>query len=421
MDLQHGYFTSIVFTITMTISSLFATTIEKKVGLKLTIILGTLIQNISYFILLFSKNFFLDLLAYFIFGLSLAPLMLMPRNLMYFFFEIRGKLSGALSIEKAILSSAFNTIAEKIMVNPESDEADVDEKFYTYEVSKRFLNVVIMNIIISIICCIFVVIIIVPYDKKKHGKGLSFSGGKKPSEKDDENSPINSPEENEEEKTGEKNKLDNTKKEKKQSFKASFMKNALKNRRIIFLALISIFSSPLGIFFIQQWMNIAIRNNIPTSYQQNVLAIAPFVNCFSQLIFGWLSDSISYRYIYSILSFVLTFISIIFCFTFQSPFLFSACVLLFGLASNGNIAISAPHFMKVFGLKYYIEISTIIRIPSTILNPVNLVLMYLFESKLGDTSSVFTPFFILYIILGGLNAIAAILSCFETEDIFISE
>ena len=313
------------------------------------------------------------------------------------------------------------------MVNPESDEADVDEKFYTYEVSKRFLNVVIMNIIISIICCIFVVIIIVPYDKKKHGKGLSFSGGKTTSEKDDENSPINSleaeEEEKEEEKTEEENKLDNIKKEKKKSFKASFMRNALKNRRIIFLALISIFSSPLSIFFTQQWRNIAIRNNIPTSYQQNVLAIAPFINCFSQLVFGWLSDSISFRYIYSILSFVLTFISVIFCFTFQSPFLFSTCVLLFGLASYGNIAITTPHFMKVFGLKYFIEISTIIRIPSTILNPVNMVLMYLFENKLGNTGSeyLFTPFFILYIILGGLNAIAAILSCFETEDIFISE
>ena len=98
---------------------------------------------------------------------------------MYFFFEIRGKLSGALGIVNAIESSGFSLITEKFIVNPESDEADVDEQFFTYNVSKRVLNYIILNIIITVVTTVLIIIIIVPYKKEKHGRGLSFSNKKK--------------------------------------------------------------------------------------------------------------------------------------------------------------------------------------------------------------------------------------------------
>ena len=98
---------------------------------------------------------------------------------MYFFFEIRGKLSGALGIVNAIESSGFSLISEKFVVNPESDEADVDEQFFTYNISKRVLNYIILNIIITVVTTLLIIIIIVPYKKEKHGSGLSFSNKKK--------------------------------------------------------------------------------------------------------------------------------------------------------------------------------------------------------------------------------------------------
>ena len=103
---------------------------------------------------MFFKILILDLFSFFVFGLSLAPSSLMGRNFMHFFFEIRGKLSGALSIVTALLSSGFNVIAEKIVVNPESDEADIDEKFYTYDVAKRVVDFNVIVIIINVIASI---------------------------------------------------------------------------------------------------------------------------------------------------------------------------------------------------------------------------------------------------------------------------
>ena len=152
----------------MTAINLFATTIEKKLGLKWSIVVGTLIQIISFIILFFSKNYYLDLLAYFVLGGSVFPLNLMTRNAMFFFFQIRGKLMGASSIVSALRSSGFSIFYEKVVINPMSDEADVDDKFYTYDVSKRFLNYILINIIINAVCCIFTAIIIVPYNKEKH-------------------------------------------------------------------------------------------------------------------------------------------------------------------------------------------------------------------------------------------------------------
>ena len=88
------------------------------------------------------------------------------------------------------------------------------------------------------------------------------------------------------------------------------------------------------------------------------------------------------------------------------------------------MSIQIPHFMKVFGLKHYIEISTLIGLPSTILNPVIIVIMFFFDQKYKNYTppatfnQIFTsPYFILYTILGLLNTIAAVLSCFESEEL----
>ena len=453
LDLQHSYFFGIIFRITSTFTNLFAAGLERKLGLRGVIIIGTIIRLISNLITFFSKSFYLDLLGMFVLALGLFPLMLLGRNFMYFFFEIRGKLSGALGIVNAIESSGFSLITEKFVVNPESDEADVDEQFFTYNISKRVLNYIILNIIISVVTTVLILIIIVPYNKEKHGKGLSFSSkNKKFIPKEGENKKdidkefninntnslsINNEEEEKEKEIDkeENNKVDegnegnkedeqNGKKKKKPLFAAKFLKKALKSRRIIFLSLIQIFSSPLGAFFHSQWRNIAIRNNIPTSYQQNILAITPFVNCFSKLIFGWLSDSFSFKYLNSILSFIQTFISILYCFTFQNPFLYSIIILVHTLVGSGLMSIGAPHFMKVFGLKHFIEISSLIGLPSTILNPILTVFMFFFDQKYKNYTfpekfnQIFTsPYFILYAILGLLNAIAAVLSCFESEEL----
>ena len=166
IDLQHIYFVPIIIQITITAINLFSPSLQNKLGLRGVIIISLIIIISSNILLYYSKQYIIDLLSYFLMSIGFMGISLMERNMMYFFFEIRGKLLGALSVTGALLRMGFNYVSELIVVNPESEEADVEGRFYTFNISKNVLNYIIVNIIISIICNILMLTIIVPYDKK---------------------------------------------------------------------------------------------------------------------------------------------------------------------------------------------------------------------------------------------------------------
>ena len=123
------------------------------------------------------------------------------------------------------------------------------------------------------------------------------------------------------------------------------------------------------------------RNAIPIKYQQNVETYRPLTNCMSTLVFGWLSVSISFRYLYSTISFLLSFTRIFFSFTFQSPIIFTTIILINSMGSLGLGSICFPHLMKVYGLNYYISINALISFSSLILSPILSVFMFYFDDK----------------------------------------
>ena len=81
--------------------------------------------------------------------------------------------------------------------------------------------------------------------------------------------------------------------------------------------------------------------------------------------------------------------------------------------------------MKVFGLKYYIEIGGVIGLSRVFMSPLCTVFIFLFETYIaapedGQTTKEVSdmPYIILFITTGLLNIIAAVLSLFETEEEF---
>jgi len=451
IGLEHSYFFGMI-TSMFEITPIFAATIQKKIGLRFSVVLGGIIIILALLLILFSKSFILDLIGYFIIALGSFPSSLMERNFVSYFYEIRGKIFGMMALSYALETSGFNMLAEKFIINPESDEADVDENFYTYEVSKRIMKYIIIILIIFTICFILSLIIVVPFNKKKHGEGLFRDNSKDDSEI--RNSLDNYSEEEEEHEGEDENKKDDNKlldkkdeqededekrievkkdkKIKKQSFSKRFFKKALRSRRVIFLFLMKLCSTPLSLFVGASWRNMAIRNNIPTKYQQNVETYKPIIECLSTLIFSSLSDSFSFRYMYFILSLLSAFVGIFFCFTLQSPVLFTIILMIEHLSKTGKLALNSPHFIKVFGLKHYLEINGLISSSNIIVIPICNFFLYLFDKYYatnaeGDEeftlATIFdsdnAPYSILFITCGILNIISAVLSCFETEDIFI--
>ena len=548
LTLQYTYFIGPVMSITMGLFTPFVGTIESKIGLKLAVILGGILCLWSSVILYLSKNYYFDLFAFFINACGSSMSALLSRNLMGYFFHIRGKLNGVLSVISSLVSSAYNAIGEKWIVNPNSEEAVVDNSYYTYDVTKNILTFLEISWACIIIGTILTVVFVVPYDKKKHVK-LFVPKGKKgfikdkkekignkkiikkeDIQKDDKIGPLIPEEEKKEEnkkedednnkkedkkkdeiinindevKKGEKGKsiksknknafsktssvpvfvnptedkilepsqnIENQDKtdikvqkknqlQKKRSLSVSYkhipasklpfiniipeidviavapqeksvrkkfsvqlIKQALKSRRVLFLFLMGLFSSPLGNILMSTWRNIGIRKGIPTRYLQDIGTYRPFISCGSTLIFSSLSDYIPFRYLYFAFSLLATIVGITFCFTFQSPGWFTFIILLNSVVFSGKLSITGPHYMKVFGLKYYIEIGGVIGLSRVFMSPLCTVFIFLFDTYIaapeGATNEVSdTPYIILFIVTGLLNLISAFLSLFETEEEF---
>ena len=211
----------------------------------------------------------------------------------------------------------------------------------------------------------------------------------------------------------------------RKKFNIQLIKEALKSRRVLFLFLMGLFSSPLSNFMLSTWRPIGIRKGIPTIYLQNIGTYRPFITCASTLIFSSLSDYIPFKYLYCIFSILATIVGITFCFTFQSPGWFTFIVLLNSVVFFGKISITSPHYMKVFGLKYYIEIGGVIGLSSVFMSPICTIFIFLFETYIaapeeGQTAKEVSdmPYIILFTTTGLLNIISAVLSLFETEEEF---
>ena len=543
ITLQYSYFIGPVMSITMGLFTPCVGIIENKIGLKLSLVLGGILNLWSSVILYFSKNYYFDLFAFFISSLGSGLSVLLSRNLMGYFFHVRGKLSGILSVIGSLVSAGYNEIGEKWIVNPNSEEATVDKSYYTYDVSKNMLAFLRICWICIIVSTALTVIFIVPFDKKKH---IQLFKPKRPKEfdkkkknmkikgkikeeilQDDKIGPlipedekIEEPkekmdEENEKElkeeerdivnelkpKGKRKNKkrkdefsktlsvpifnisskdkslyssnlIDNISKEinneenknyqrkrshsvtntslmpskalllnlipeievvavppldkpTRKKFSLQLIKQALKSRRVLFLFLMGLFSSPLGNFLMSTWRPIGIRKGIPTIYLQNIGTYRPFITCGATLIFSTLSDYVPFRYMYFGFSILSTIIGVTFCFTFRSPGFFSFIILLNSIVFAGKMSITGPHYMKVFGLKYYIEIGGVIGLSRVFMSPLCTVFIFLFETYIAapedgqDPAQVSDmPYIILFVTTGLLNVVSAVLSLFETEELY---
>ena len=172
LTLQYIYFISLVMSIGRGFFTPFVSFFENKLGLIKAIILGALIDISGTAIIYFSKNYYIDLFGFLIISLGQSLTALRRRNVMSYFFYVRGKLSGIISVINAFITAGYNIICEKWIVNPNSEEAIYDKEYYSINVSEN-----ILNYIQFIWCCagfgtLISLLLITPFDEEKHGKGL---------------------------------------------------------------------------------------------------------------------------------------------------------------------------------------------------------------------------------------------------------
>ena len=525
LTLQYIYFISLVMSITRGFFTPFVSIFETKLGLIKSIILGSLVDMLGTAIIYFSKNYYLDLLGYLIISLGQSLTALRRRNVMSYFFHVRGKLSGIISVINSFVTSGYNIICEKWIVNPKSENPNFDEEYYDISVARNVLKFIEFIWCCTGVATLISLLFIVPFDPEKHEKGLFAP------KKDDKENEIREPKDNSEEKIvtknddnnenntkyeplipgsinddnedeKEQNKEEQEKEENKEEnkeeikenkdkeneekdnilgktnstpvinpknlnedvlkinenstgkrsqtlintpkkdfnnelelaprkktihnrFDIKVIKKALKSKRVLRLFLMGIFSSPLGNFFINTWRPLGIRKGISTKYLQNIGTYSPFTMFSSSFIFSFLSDYIPFRYIVPILSLCSSAVGILFCFSLNNPTFFTIVVLANTFFAMGTFSFYEPHFLKVFGIKHYIELGGVISLAGVIMGPICTVFIFIFENMFADSinkeNGSDLPYYILFIASSLLNCVSSILAFFETEEEIYSE
>ena len=136
------------------------------------------------------------------------------------------------------------------------------------------------------------------------------------------------------------------------------------------------------------------------------------VNCICTPIWGVLTDFLNYRIILLMINIGCAALGYLYYFCLFSNFTFFVGSLMESVLLAGLMATIAPHIMKVFGMKYYIEIGGVIAFGFALGSVFSTIVSYLVNSILNNSKF---GFFLMYVIGGGMATVAAVLGLFEDD------
>lgn len=136
-----------------------------KIGVRNTVILTFGLHYLSYFILIFAKNFYLFLISMVMFGIGHAISNLaVIKNCWKYFPNNTGLVYGIIVSGAGMCSSIFTPLADFFVINPEKETTDT-LGFYPKYIAMRLLKyLIIVTMILSIFGALS---IFFTFDKKK--------------------------------------------------------------------------------------------------------------------------------------------------------------------------------------------------------------------------------------------------------------
>ena len=192
------------------------------------------------------------------------------------------------------------------------------------------------------------------------------------------------------------------------------VKSAAKSFRVWRLFLMGIFAAPLNNFLMITWRPISIFKEMETNKIQKVNSYGSIVQMIVTPIFGYLADKISFRVVKISLGLVNCLVGFLFYFSFDNVNFFIGLILLNKFAYQGMFTLNEPHYMKVFGMKHYIEISGIIGLSGVIMGPICSMLAFFIENNFRENLDIVYKY--MFIVSAILDIGDIILSAFETEE-----
>ena len=101
-------------------------------------------------------------------------------------------------------------------------------------------------------------------------------------------------------------------------------------------------------------------------------------------IFGFLSNKIPFRFLFNAISANTSIVGFGFCYTFSLPGLFMLMVCGINFVLGGYIVVLPTHYMKVFWMKYYVEVRGVVGFSNVMRGPICAFFWYFVENNVSD-------------------------------------
>ena len=388
LNFSYGYFLIPIIYLTLSLTSPIGGIIEDMLGAKRTILLSYFILCISFSLIYFSKNIFIDYLSMIFIGLGLSVgISITKKNACSYFMNKKALINGITYLVPGFLCVFLNIINEKYILNPLSESPTIENLYYDKKIFLNFQKLIIFEITILVITCFLTIFLYFQNDPKNSIK-FGFH------ENEEKNNII----------------------KRTKSSKGKQIKTAVSNIRALRLFLMIFLFLPTINLINNTWRPIGVYYKINVYYLQLTTALYSLTGCISSIVFGLIGDKIQFRILFVLLSLCLVIVSFCFPLSFKNDIFYISEVLIMAFILKGYNIIIDPHIIKVYGIKNYIEVGGIIRSSGGICEILSVIFAFYLENHFyGDKNTMYK---FMYIFSGVSNIISLILGLFEGDEKF---
>ena len=391
IDMQYGNFMSPVLNLCLALSIPLSGILDKKIGMKLTLLISSVSIEVLLFLFIIQTNKILTMILVCLIGMSLGLGVSIPmKNLCHYYPEKKG-LVGSCSISCMTIIGALISVFGESFINPDAVVLQKGDIYYPEDISSNYIQFYKIALVIIPITSLLMIILIQEYDTKY----------------DDENRLINK-----------ENEVENKDKKKDENYTKN-VKSALLNKRIWLITCIFTVT-PFSINFTQNTFRVY---GALVSINGGVIKFSGLFSGLSTLIFGpiWgiICDKIRFSIIIKTICILSIIFSLIFFIFIQSNFIYITSVFGSQIITSGFTTISQPLIMQIYGIDYYLIVGGIMVAIGTIFNIFYPVLSYIVSRFYKTGEELRIPYRIIYMVGVGLSVIGFYIGMFEKGEEFV--
>ena len=389
IQIQIGNLMMPILILFVSLSSPLGGILEHKIGMHLTLLINSILLEIFIFFFILQRNIYLTFLIIIFIGINIGTIIAIPmKNICFYYPNNKGIIMGLITSFNIIFGAIMNVLGEKI-INPNKIIIKEGETYYPLEISKNYIKFYKLILIVIPACSIISLLLIKKYN------------------------PIFN-DEQEQKLDKSINNLD-----KKDEYYSKNIKAAIFNSRIWKIASVSIF----GQFVISFALNTFRVYGALISINGSVMQYSPLLFALSNIIFGpiwgYINDKLQSFRIAKFICLFSIIHSIIFCIFIKSNLMYIVCIFIGLIFNSGLQSIIQPHIMKIFGIKYSIEIGGVVSISVGIVNILKSSLSFFISLYYKTGKQLQNAYRFVYLIGVGINFLGFYYASKENEECFI--